>query len=163
MISLGMLYHGTITSLYETLPSTIIPVLEDAILKTRLRLYKAAEEIFNLGLSAYYQVPIVAFERSELYLSQFKFLQALQALDTVPDPLPKANEKDHDVQRLIMISRGIFKIKTEGVYEPALDAVQEIQREWRSKSVDDYTDIQVRHGDDGKIEAVKFVNFNLAL
>ena len=64
-----MIYHGTITSLYGTLPSTVILVLEDTILKTKLRLYKAAEEIFDYELSAYYQVPIVAIERSELYLS----------------------------------------------------------------------------------------------
>ena len=68
----------------------------------------------------------------------------MQALDAVLDPLPKANVQDRDVRRLIMISRGIFKIKVEGVYEPALEAAQEIQREWKSKSVDDYRDIQVR-------------------
>ena len=36
-----------------------------------------------------------------------------------------------------------MKIKTEAVYEPIVDAVQKILREWVSKSVDEYTDIQV--------------------
>jgi hypothetical protein len=138
-----MLYHGTHTSLYKTLPSSVIPVLEDAILKTKLKFFKAAEEIFNHDLSAYHEVPIIAIERGELYLQQFKFLQALEALDRVPDPLPTASEEDRDIQQLITIFCAVMKIKTEAVYEPAVDAVQKILREWASKSVDEYTDIQV--------------------
>lgn len=138
-----MLYHGTHTSLYKTLPSSVIPVLEDAILKTKLKFFKAAEDIFNHDLSAYHEVPIIAIERGELYLLQFKFLQALEALDRVPDPLLTASEEDRDVQQLLTVSRGVMKIKTEAVYEPAVDAVQKILREWVSKSVDEYTDIQV--------------------
>jgi hypothetical protein len=138
-----MLYHGTNTSLYKTLPSFVIPVLEDAILKSKLKFFKAAEEIFNHDLSAYHEVPIIAIERGELYLQQFKFRPALEALDRVPHPLPTANEEDHDVQQLLAIFRGVMKIKTKAVCEPAVEAVQKILREWVSKSVDEYTDIQV--------------------
>ncbi|KAK2593625.1 hypothetical protein QQS21_008673 [Conoideocrella luteorostrata] len=138
-----MIYHGTLTSLYGTLPSPMIPVLEDAILKTKLKFYKAAEEAFNCQLSSYNQVPIVAIERSELYLSQFKCLQGLQALDAVRTPISEANERDYDVQRLITISRSIFKIKTEGDTKTALKAAKKIQKDWKAKAVGDYTDIQV--------------------
>lgn len=142
-----MLYHGTLTSLYATLPSSIIPVLENAILKTKLKFYKAAEEIFDHELSAYHQVPIVAIERSELYLSQFKCLQGLQALDAIQeDLLQKENERDADVHRLITISRGVFKIKTNGDHTIALEAAKKIHEDWKSKAVEDYTDIQVCAG-----------------
>ena len=138
-----MLYHGTHTSLYKSLPSVIIPVLENAILKTRLRLYKDAEEIFNHELSAYNHIPIVAIEHAELLLHQFKCLEVLKVLDRVPEVLSADNEEDRDVQQLIVIFRGVMKIQTEAIYEPALEEVMKMKQEWASKSVDEYTDIQV--------------------
>jgi hypothetical protein len=139
-----MLYHGTHTSLYKSLPPVIIPVLEDAILKTRLRLYKYAEDIFNCELSAYSHIPIVAIEHAELLLHQYKCREVLEVLGRVPEVLSPGNEEDRDVQRLIAIFRGIMKIKTEAVFEPAWEEVKKMKQEWSSKSVDEYTDIQVR-------------------
>lgn len=138
------MYHGTITSLYGALPRGIVCLLEDAILKTKVGLYQAAEEIFDNGLSAYYKVPIVALERSELYLSQFKCLKALNALNMVSDPLPQENDDEQDIQLLIEMSRGALQIKTKGVYLPAQNAIREIRRKWATKPVNDYTDVQVR-------------------
>src|ERR1700735_3926816 len=82
-----MLYHGTHTSLYKSLPSVMIPVLEDAILLTRLRLYDAAEQIFNHELSSYSHVPVVAIEHAEALLHRYKCFRILEVLDKVPEVL----------------------------------------------------------------------------
>lgn len=89
---------------------------------------------------------IVAIEHAELLLHQFKCLEVLEVLDKVPEVLSASNEDDRDVQQLIAIFRGVMKIKTEGIYEPALEDVKNMKREWASKSVDEYTDIQVSMG-----------------
>jgi hypothetical protein len=141
-----MLYHGTHTSLYKSLPSVVIPVLEDAILLTRLRLYDAAEQIFNHELSSYSHVPVVAIEHAEALLHRYKCFRILEVLDKVLEVLTTNDEEDRDVQRLIAIFRGVVKIQTEGIYEPALEEALRLQRDWASKSVDAYTDIQVSMG-----------------
>ena len=138
-----MLYHGTHTSLYRNLPSVVIPILEDAILKTRLKLYNKAEEIFNHELSAYSHVPIVAIEHAELLLHQYKCREILEVLDRVPEALHSENEGERDVQQLIAIFRGAVKTQTEASYEPALEQVLKMRSKWGSKPVDEYTDIQV--------------------
>jgi hypothetical protein len=142
--SASMLYHGTHTSLYKSLPPVVIPVLEDAILKTRLKLFKNAEDIFNCELAAYRHIPIVAIEHAELLLHQYRCLEILEVLGRVPEPLSPGSEEDRDVRRLIEIFSGIMRIKTEAIYEPALEAVIKMKQDWSSKSVDEYTDIQVR-------------------
>ena len=138
-----MLYQGTHTSLYRNLPSVVIPILEDAILKTRLKLYDEAEEIFNHELSAYGHIHIVAIEHAELLLHRYKCCEILEVLDRVLEVLHSENESERDVQQLIAIFRGVIKIHTEGKYEPALEQVLKMRLKWGSKSVDEYTDIQV--------------------
>lgn len=138
------MYYGTITSLYGALPADVVLLLEDAILKTKVGVYQAAEELFENDLSEYHLVPIVALERSELYLSQFKCLRALNALNMVPNPLRQKNDEQQDLQLLMEMSRGALEIKTEGVISSAQKAMREIQTRWATKPVEDYTDVQVR-------------------
>jgi hypothetical protein len=128
---------------FARLPSAVIPVLENAILKTRVRLYEAAEEVFNNELSAYSHVPIVAIEHAELLLHRLKCLRVLEVLDRVTAVSFTDNEEDRNVQRLIAIFRGAMKIKTEAIYEPALEELRRLQRDWASTPVDKYTDIQI--------------------
>jgi hypothetical protein len=144
--TVSMLYLGTHTSLYKSLPPVVIPVLEDAILKTRLRLYKNAEDVFNCELSAYSHIPIVAIEHAELLLHQYKCLEVLEVLGRVPEVLSPGNKEDRDVQRLIAIFCAIMKFKTEAIYEPAWEQLKKMKQDWSSKSVDEYTDIQVSMG-----------------
>lgn len=139
-----MLYCGTHTSLYKSLPSEAVPILEDAILKSRLRLYDAAEEVFDNQLSVYSHIPIVAIEHAETLLHRYKFLRILEVLAKVPEILSPKDNEEHDVQRLIALFRGVVRLQTKGVYKPALDEVERIQRDWASKPVDEYNDIQVR-------------------
>jgi hypothetical protein len=141
-----MPYSGTHTSLYKTIPSEAIPVLENAILKSRLRLYDAAEHVFNHELASYSNMPIVAIEHAETLLHRFKFFRILEVLDRISKDLPSMDEEDRDVHRLIVVFRGLVRIQTEGVYEPALEELIRLQRDWASKPVDEYTDIQVSMG-----------------
>jgi hypothetical protein len=138
-----MLYCGTHTSLYKSLPSEAIPILEDAILKSRARLYDAAEHIFDNELSSYSHVPVIAIEHSETLLHRFKNYRILEVLAKVPPGQPSGGEDQDDVRRLIALTVGVTKMNTEGMYEPALEQVVRIQRDWLSKPVDVYTDIQV--------------------
>lgn len=137
-----MLYVGTHTSLYKTLPSEVIPILEDAILKSRLRLYDAAEHVFNHDLLPYSHLPIVAIEHAETLLHRYKCYRILEVLDKIPTSKLK-DDGDRDVERLIAIFRGVVKIQTEAAYETALAEVKRLQRDWASKPVNEYTDIQV--------------------
>jgi len=138
-----MLYHGTHTSLYKTLPSAVIPILEDAILKTRVRLYGVAEEIFSNKLSAYSHIPIVALEHAELLLHDFKCSRVLEVLDKVPENAFTSNEEDCQVRQLFAIFRATMRTQTEGIYGPAMEELRNLQRAWASKSIDDYSDIEV--------------------
>ena len=56
---------------------------------------------------------------------------------------PLGGEDQDDVHRLIALTIGIIKMLTEGMYEPVLEEVVQLQRDWVSKPVDQYTDIQV--------------------
>ena len=138
-----MLHLGTHTSLYKALPSVLIPVLEDAILMTRLRLYKNAEDIFNHELSPYSHIPVVAIEHAELLLHQYKCVKILEVLGRVPAPSLPDSEEGRDIQQLIALYRAIIRIQTEAVYEPALEELKRLRQAWAGKSVDEYTDIQV--------------------
>jgi hypothetical protein len=138
-----MLYHGTHTSLYKSLPSTVIPILEDAVLKTKVRLYEVAEKVFTTELSAYSHIPIVALEHAELSLHRYKFFRVLEVLDKVPADAFTNSEEDRQVQQLFAIFRATVRIQTEAIYGPALEELKNLQRAWATKSVDDYTDIEV--------------------
>ncbi|CZR67371.1 uncharacterized protein PAC_17270 [Phialocephala subalpina] len=137
-----MLYCGTHTSLYKTLSPEAVLILEDAILKSRLRLYDAAEQVFDNQLSLYSHIPIVAIEHAETLLHRYKCFRILEVLAKVPK-IVSLNEEEHDVQRLIALFLGVVRLQTEGVYKPALDEVERVQRDWASKPVDEYNDIQV--------------------
>jgi hypothetical protein len=138
-----MLYCGTHTSLYKSLPSNVIPILENAILKSRARLYDAAEHIFHQELSEYCRVPVVAIEHAETLLHRYKNYRILEVLGKVPVRELSRVEEESDVHRLIALTTGLTKMLTEGIYEPALEEVVRLQNDWASKSVDQYTDIQV--------------------
>ena len=138
-----MLYHGTHTSLYKSLPPDVIPILEDAILKTRVRLYEVAEEVFSNELSAYCHIPIVALEHAELSLHRYKFFRVLEVLDKVPEDAFTNSEEDRQVQQLFAIFRATVRVQTEAIYGPAMKELKNLQRAWATKSVDDYTDIEV--------------------
>jgi hypothetical protein len=138
-----MLYHGTHTSLYKSLPSAVIPILEDAILKTRVRLYEVAEEVFKNELSAYGYIPIVALEHAELLLQGFKCIRVLEVLDRVPENAFTNSEEDRQVRQLFAIFRATMRVQTEGIYGPAMEELRNLQRAWATKPVDDYTDIEV--------------------
>jgi hypothetical protein len=138
-----MLYCGTHTSLYKSLPSSVIPILENAILKSRVKLYDAAEHVFNQELSEYCQVPVVAIEHAETLLHRYRNYRILEVLDKVPIRELSKFEEQTDVHRLIALTIGIAKMLTEGIYEPALEEVVRLQNDWISKPVDQYTDIQV--------------------
>jgi hypothetical protein len=143
IISFIMLYCGTHTSLYSTLPSEAVTVLEDAILKSRARLYDAAEEVFDNELSEYSHVPVVAIEHAETLLHRYKNYRILDVLAAVPAGQPSKSEEHKDVHRLIALTVGIAKMLTEGMDEPAMEEVVRLRRDWASKPVDKYTDIQV--------------------
>lgn len=138
-----MLYCGTHTSLYKSLPPEAVPILEDAILKSRLRLYDAAELVFEHELSSYSHVPIVAIEHAETLLHRYKCFRILDVLAKVHGRQFSVDEEHDDVNRLIALFIGVVKTQTEAIYEPALEEVARIQRDWVSKPVDEYTDIQV--------------------
>jgi len=138
-----MLYHGTHTSLYKSLPPNVIPILEDAILKTRVRLYGAAEEVFTTELSPYSHMPIVALEHAELSLHRYKFFRVLEALDKVPEDAFTNSEEDRQVQQLFAIFRAVVRIQTEAIFGPTMDELKNLQRAWATKSIDDYSDIEV--------------------
>jgi hypothetical protein len=142
-LSFIMLYCGTHTSLYHTLPSYAVPVLEDAILKSRARLYDAAEQVFNNELSEYSHVPVVAIEHAETLLHRYKNYRILDVLAAVPVGQRSGVEGYDDVHRLMALTVGIAKMLTEGMDEPAMVEVVRLQRDWVSKPVDEYTDIQV--------------------
>ncbi|KAI9769746.1 MAG: hypothetical protein M1839_003592 [Geoglossum umbratile] len=134
-----MPYYGIHTSLYRTLPPDAIPILEDAIFKTRIGLYEAAEVVFKKKLSTHSHVPIVAIEHAELLLHQWKCREILDVLGKVP---AASLSCDEDVRQLVAIFRAVAEMKYEAVYEPALKEIENMQ-EWKSKSVENYTDIQV--------------------
>jgi hypothetical protein len=138
-----MLYHGTHTSLYKSLPLDVIPILEDAILKTRVRLYEVAEKVFTTELSAYSHIPIVALEHAELSLHRYKFFRVLEVLDKVPEDAFVDSEEDRQVRQLFAIIRATVRIQTEVTYDPAMEELKNLQRAWATKSVGDYTDIEV--------------------
>jgi hypothetical protein len=138
-----MLYCGTHTSLYKSLPSDAVPILEDAILKSRLRLYDAAERVFDNELSSYSHVPIVAIEHAETLLHRYKYFRILDVLAKVAVSESSRDDDQDDVARLIALFVGVVKLQTEGVYEPALEEVLRLQHDWSNKPVDEYTDIQV--------------------
>jgi len=159
-----MLYCGTHTSLYKSLPPEAIPILEDAILKSRARLYDAAEHIFENELSSYSHVPVIAIEHAETLLHRFKSYRILEVLGKVPAGQPSGGEDQDDVHRLIALTVAFIKIHTEGMYEPVLEQVVRLQRDWLSKPVDEYTDIQVSKGaDEGQsassgLESLSYAN-----
>jgi hypothetical protein len=138
-----MLYHGTHTSLYKSVPPAAIIILEDAILKTRVRLYEVAEKVFTTELSAYSHVPIVALEHAELSLHRYMFPRMIEVLDKVPEDAFTNSEEDRQVQQLFAIFRATARIQTEATYGPAMEELKNLQRAWATKSVDDYTDIEV--------------------
>lgn len=138
-----MLYCGTLTSLYKSLPPDAIPILEDAILKSRLRLYDAAEHVFVNRLSSYSHMPIVAIEHAETLLQRYKCFQVLAVLSKVPVGQSERAKDEDDVQRLISLFIGVIKTLTDGTIEPALETILRLQRDWISKPVDEYTDVQV--------------------
>lgn len=138
-----MLYHGAHTSLYKSLPPAVIPILEDAILKSKAMLYAAAEEIFNNELSTYSHIPIVALEHAEVLLHSHKFLHILEVLDKVPKSAFANNEEDRQVQQWIAIFRAVVRVVTEGISQPAMTELKSLQRAWAKKSVDEFSDIEV--------------------
>ncbi len=131
-----MLYHGTHTSLYKSLPTYVIPNLEDAILKKRLRLYEAAEKFFATELSAFSHIPIVALEHAELLLHRYKIFRIPEVLDKVPEDVFSISEEDQQVQQLFAIFRATVRIQTEAIYEPAVQELRNLQQTWATKSVD---------------------------
>lgn len=138
-----MLYCGTHTSLYKSLPSEVVPVLEDAILKSRLRQYDAAEHVFDNKLSSYSHVPVVAIEHAETLLHRYRLFRMLAVLGNVQIGQSSGGEEQEDVRRLITLTVELVKMLTEGKYETMLEEVERLQRCWGSKPVDEYTDIQV--------------------
>lgn len=139
-----MLYSGTLTSLYKSLPPEAVPILEDAILKSRLRLYDAAEHIFDNELSSYSHVPVVAFEHAETLLHRYKCFRILAVLAKVHAEQTSDAGDQNDMQRLISLFVGVVKTLTEGNYEHALEQIVRLRRDWALKPVDEYSDIQVR-------------------
>jgi hypothetical protein len=138
-----MLYLGTLTSLYKSLPPEAVPILENAILKSRLKLYDAAEHVFDNELSSYSHVPVVAFEYAETLLHRYKCFRILAVLAKVHAEQTSEDGDQNDMQRLISLFVGVVKTLTDGKYEHALEQILRLQRDWALKPVDEYTDIQV--------------------
>jgi hypothetical protein len=138
-----MIYHGAHTSLYKSLPPALIPILEDAILKSKVMLYVAAEEIFNNELSAYSHIPIIALEHAELLIHSYKFLSILEVLNKVPESAFTDNEEDRQVRQWIAMIRAVVKVVTEANSEPAMTELKNLQRAWATKPVNQFSDIEV--------------------
>jgi hypothetical protein len=139
-----MLYSGTLTSLYKSLPPEAVHILEDAIRKSRLRLYDAAEHVFDNELSLYSHLPVVAFEHAETLLHRYKCFRILDVLAKIHTEQTSNDGDQNDMQRLTSLFMGVVKMLTEGNHEPVLEQIHRLRRDWALKPVDEYSDIQVR-------------------
>ncbi|RAO67661.1 uncharacterized protein BHQ10_003673 [Talaromyces amestolkiae] len=136
-----MPYIGSLASLYGSLPdSSVIPILENAILLTRMGLYARAEGIFEQKLRDYHNLSVVAIHYAEIFLPQFRFRNACEILESA---IQAHRDYEAPETRLMRIFAATCKIKTKAVWKPAIDEINTLGDWLRPVALEDYTDIQV--------------------
>lgn len=148
-----MSYVGSLTSLYTTIPDSVVGVLERAILQTRLGLYAHAERIFKEELRDHHTLPVIAIHHAELYLQQFRFRKSYETLKLASDAFPvqeaakSQDDKpvDLNVQAydLMELFKALCNIKCRALWEPAYDEIKRTLERLGPIAVETYSDIQV--------------------
>ena len=139
-------YYGSLCLQYDNLDPPIVPVLEKAILYSKVRAFAESGVIFDsLSSGGLEDNPTILFERFLDYLNQWRLFDGAKILEqalAVAEPSLVGWEKT-GIYILIRIYLAQIEAFTKGDFTRASHAMLEV-RNWLSQTpIEKYTEIQV--------------------
>ena len=142
----GPARYGSLCSHYNTLDTSTISKLEEAILYCRVRAFKESLAIFDAFPTDLKHHPVIAYEHSLAHWSRWTLWDCARVLR---EALAWAEENRADVNStgiytLLRLALGKAEVFTKGDFTRARDSMRDIKR-WLGKlPIEDYIDLQVR-------------------
>ena len=138
-------HYGLLSSLYDSLESTAVTLLERAVLYCRVRSFTRCLEIFDAfpPIQAYH--PVIAFEHSLAHWHRWSLRDCERVLK---ESLAwgEANEPEFQkpgIYTLLRVWLGAIELYTRGDFTKARDGMREL-RDWlEEKPIAQYTQLEV--------------------
>ncbi|KAL8732428.1 MAG: hypothetical protein Q9181_003963 [Wetmoreana brouardii] len=137
--------HGALTSLYDTIPTSVAILVEKASLYCRVRAFPECHSTFDSIAVSIRRHPIVAYEEFLAYWAQWRLSDSVQVLENA---LAWAKERGNNMETyglytLLRIALAKAEVFTKGDFTRARDSMREVKRWLHNVTVDQYTDLQV--------------------
>ncbi|KAF1991487.1 hypothetical protein K402DRAFT_388885 [Aulographum hederae CBS 113979] len=133
-------YLGPNTSLYNTISTDTVRLLEKAIALKRIGSYNEAQAIFN-ELQPVHTTPVVLIEHADLLLEMGRWGKVCRLLDQPLKDLEHISESAE--YRLLYLMWAACCIRCRGNLKPAIKEVQRTKEWLWDVPIAEYTDIQV--------------------
>jgi tetratricopeptide (TPR) repeat protein len=135
---------GLCASLYSSLSSQSVVLLERAIRLKKIGRYQDAVAIFQHNLNSVHDVPIVLIEWSNLYLEHGRYGEVYRLLEKpLQDQAQNQEVLDRPEWRLLALQRVLVETRHKGILEPAISELQRTKKWLWDLPVSEYSDIQV--------------------
>ena len=137
--------YGSLSSQYDTIPVSVISLLEEAILRCRVRAFPECLFVFESIDRNFRYHPVIAYEQYLAYWAQWRLVDSAKALEGA---LIWAQESGQDTESygvctLLRIALGKAEVFTKGDFTKAREGMREVRRWLRDVPFDRYTDVQV--------------------
>lgn len=137
--------YGALVSQYDTIPASVVTLLEGAILYRTVRAFADCQSTFDLIDRDFRHHPIIAYEEYMAYWAQWRLLDCAKVIENALD---RAHATGKDIQRfglytLLRIALGKAEVFTKGNFAKARDSMREVRRWLKDATVDQYTDVEV--------------------
>ena len=137
--------YGALVSQYDTIPASVVRLLEEAVLYRAVRAFADCQSTFDSIDHDFRHHPIIAYEEYLTYWAQWRLLDSAEVIEKALDRA-QASGKDTQafgVYTLLRVGLGKAEVFTKGNFTKARDSMREIRRWLKDATFDQYTDVEV--------------------
>ncbi|KAL8700752.1 MAG: hypothetical protein Q9201_005280 [Fulgogasparrea decipioides] len=137
--------YGSLTSLYDTIPTSVATLVEKASLYCRVRAFPECHSTFDSIPVNIRRHPIVTYEEYLACWAQWRLSDSAKVLE---DALTWARETGKDIETfglytLLRIALAKAELFTKGDFTKARDSMREVKTWLQNVTVDQYADLQI--------------------
>ena len=137
--------YGALVSQYDTIPASVVTLLEEAILYRAVRAFVDCQSTFDSIDRDFRHHPIIAYEEYMAYWAQWRLLDSAKVIENALDRAQATGEdiKGFGLYTLLRVALGKAEVFTKGNFTKARDSMREVRSWLRDATFDKYTDVEV--------------------
>ena len=137
--------YGALVSQYDTIPASVVTLLEEAILYCAVRAFADCQAAFDSIDPDFRHHPIIAYEEYMAYWAQCRMLDCAKVIENALDRAQATGEdtEGFGVYTLLRVALGKAEVFTKGNFAKARDSMREIRKWLRDATFDQYTQVEV--------------------